>query len=442
MDKAAAFASIALEEQQAVVQKSSKVWMPITPVPSDAPSPKERHSKLGKPSKVWTYRDETGQVLFYVNRFNQGDGRKEIRPLSYCHNEEAGVSDWRWQGPNKPWPLYAMDKIAARPEAVVIVCEGEKAADAAQSLFPDPVATTPHNGAKSPHFTDWEPMKGRTVWVWPDNDKPGAEFAEKVATLAHRAGAAEVQIIDPAEFATLPDGTQREGLPRKWDAANALAEGFTAEHAAKLAEASGFLRESQATKETGDRLPRDFVMKDTGVWFDSPDGEEDPTWVSSRLEVTASTRNGDAEAHGRLLEFKDTRFFYPSLREPCKLTRRFANDTRNAANEGIGQRYAMEPESTEASRDQTITERGCPLLCWPPGLAPDARGAGRHPRGPGRTRRYPGVRRRSVPRRFRAGGKGGDAGVSLQADHRSRLGDPDRPWMGPGGCGARFTPSA
>ena len=60
------------------------------------------------------------------------------------------------------------------------------------------------HGAKSPHTTDWSPLKDRSVTVWPDHDKPGAEFSKKAAKLAQDAGAAWVRIVKlPAE---LPEG--------------------------------------------------------------------------------------------------------------------------------------------------------------------------------------------------------------------------------------------
>ena len=63
--------------------------------------------------------------------------------------------------------------------------------------------TTPMYGAKSPRKTDWSPLKGRAVTVWPDNDEAGARFADVVTRLARGAGAEAVQasesISSPAE---------------------------------------------------------------------------------------------------------------------------------------------------------------------------------------------------------------------------------------------------
>jgi hypothetical protein len=120
-------------------------WTPILPIPVDAPPPLEKHPTFGKPVMIWTYRDKDGQPLLYVYRFNKADGSKETRPLSFCKNGDAYA--WRWQGLPKPRPLYNLDQLTANPIATVIICEGEKSADAAGRLFPlpDHVATTSPN---------------------------------------------------------------------------------------------------------------------------------------------------------------------------------------------------------------------------------------------------------------------------------------------------------
>ena len=48
------------------------------------------------------------------------------------------------------------------------------------------------NGAQAPTKTDFGPLQGRRVLIWPDADAPGAAYAAKVAELARAAGAASV----------------------------------------------------------------------------------------------------------------------------------------------------------------------------------------------------------------------------------------------------------
>jgi len=125
--------------------------------------------------------------------------------------------------------LYGLDRLAARPDAPALVAEGEKAAGAARELLPDVVALTTWGGAQAPAKSDFGPLKGRRVLVWPDNDGPGAGYAVKVAELARAAGALSVEVLDLASLARDPATGAARDLPPGWDAADALADGWTPE---------------------------------------------------------------------------------------------------------------------------------------------------------------------------------------------------------------------
>jgi putative DNA primase/helicase len=168
---------------------------PIVPVPEEVEEPCFDVLGLGAPSKIWCYRDAEGRVLFYQRRFETSGGGKEYRPLTYCQ-DRTGRRAWRSLGGPKPYPLYGLDELAARPDAPVLVVEGEKAADAARTLFPEMVAITSPFGAKSASKSDWSPLAGRDVVIWPDNDDAGFAYAAAVANLARAAGAASVKIVE------------------------------------------------------------------------------------------------------------------------------------------------------------------------------------------------------------------------------------------------------
>ena len=160
------------------------------------------HPKLGKASHTWPYVDATGKLIGYMARFETKDG-KQFRPLVLVDGR------WRAQGLPEPRPLFNLPTILERQDALVLVCEGEKAAEAVSKRFPHFVATTSMHGAKSPRKTDWSPLKDRSVTVWPDHDKAGSGFAQKVAKLTQDASAASVRIVK------LPDV-----LPEGWDLAD------------------------------------------------------------------------------------------------------------------------------------------------------------------------------------------------------------------------------
>ncbi|MEO6823249.1 MAG: DUF927 domain-containing protein [Nitrosospira sp.] len=305
-------------------------WLAVLPVPIAAPKPPESHYQHGKPAKIWEYRNPSGELLCLVYRFEPiapGE-RKQFYPLTWCRNSE-GKCEWRWQGLPEPRPLYRGDQLVARSNAIVIIAEGEKAADAAAVLFPDGVGTTPLNGAQSPHKTDWTPLAGRHVLLWPDNDTAGMKCMEAIAQLVREAGAREVRLINIAAFAQVPgrDGagqpTLSEGtsLPEKWDAADALADGWTADHVqllcstsyqlfrvAEVKRSNGKTKAATGAQHELEPPQKRFHCNDQGVWyFGMNDAGTDtaPLWICSKLEITAVTRDAKNESWGRLLEFDD-----------------------------------------------------------------------------------------------------------------------------------------
>ena len=150
--------------------------IPIVPVPEDAPPLDYRHPDLGEPTTVYKYLDEGRRLLGYVYRwdFTNADGEpdKEFRPITFCELEDDR-REWRSKGFPEPRPLYGLDLLAARPDAEVILVEGEKTADAGQQLLPDKVVVTWPGGTKSVSKVDFSPLGGRTVTILPDNDEPG-----------------------------------------------------------------------------------------------------------------------------------------------------------------------------------------------------------------------------------------------------------------------------
>ncbi len=92
--------------------------------------------------------------------------------------------------------------------AVDANAEGENCADALARL----VLATTAGGATSHEQADFAPLAGRTVTVWPDNDRPGIpgghrggiDHAERVAARLRALGCA-VETIDAAAL-DLPEG--------------------------------------------------------------------------------------------------------------------------------------------------------------------------------------------------------------------------------------------
>lgn len=130
------------------------------------------------PSGVWEYKSATGATLGYICRYDKGD-KKTYRPYT-CWSD-----GWKFKAFPTPRPLYNLDKIAGASK--ILVVEGEKTAEAATLLLPDWVVTTWQGGASSVAQTDWTPLKGKEVWVWPDADEPGRTAASAILRKAPHA---------------------------------------------------------------------------------------------------------------------------------------------------------------------------------------------------------------------------------------------------------------
>ncbi|MHA6862064.1 AAA family ATPase [Ralstonia pseudosolanacearum] len=159
---------------------------------------------LGPPTGKWDYLDVDGRLLACVYRYNTPGG-KQYRPW------DARARAMRMPDPR---PLYNLPAVVGC-DAVVLV-EGEKCADVLARV--GVVATTAMGGASTAiDKTDWSPLAGKTVAVWPDHDAAGAKYADAVILKLQQIGARVRRVTVPAD------------KPKKWDAADAVDEGFDVE---------------------------------------------------------------------------------------------------------------------------------------------------------------------------------------------------------------------
>jgi hypothetical protein len=145
-------------------------WLPVLPARGALDSAPKAHVKRGLPEHTWVYRGADQAVLGIVMRFKTSDGGKEVLPVVWARNDDTGAEEWRWMAFPEPRPLYGLDRLAARPEATVLLVEGEKCADAAHAELPDMVVVSWPGGGKADGKVDWSPLAGRKVITWADAD--------------------------------------------------------------------------------------------------------------------------------------------------------------------------------------------------------------------------------------------------------------------------------
>lgn len=114
-------------------------------------------------ARKWLYSD--GNCSFYIARVDKPDGSKEVRPWMLVDGT------WKQGKPKRPlegFPLLNLPMVVAAD--TVVICEGEKKLDAIPEGY---VSTTWSGGASAVGLTNYKPLRGKTVILWPDNDDPG-----------------------------------------------------------------------------------------------------------------------------------------------------------------------------------------------------------------------------------------------------------------------------
>ena len=269
-----------------------------------AESPRRvRLPRLGIASKVWNYMADTESVAFKVCRFDKPNGKKEIRPYSPWRGADGSVY-WRWTFPPGPRPLYKLPDVVARTDAPVMICEGEPATDAAALIFPDHVTTCWPSGASAVRLTDFGPLAGRHVTLWPDNDEPGRAAASELIAILFRLGC-RVDVIDAEKLsATVPDHSDEKREPiLKWDAADAAADGADLELLRLVIERHTTTAKAPPAYWSFGR----FTMNATGLYAPSRRSKEadPPTLVSGPFEIIGRTRSPIGRGWGRLVRWHD-----------------------------------------------------------------------------------------------------------------------------------------
>lgn len=276
----------------------------LMPVPLNAPVPPAAHSRHGRPVGRWAYTDAAGVVCFYHDRYEPKGERKQFSPLTLWRLPD-GRMQWQFKAPPAPRPLLGLPDLAIKFGPAVIV-EGEKARDAAVLLFPENPVLTWQGGAQAVSKADWQPLAGREVWIWPDNDAAGSKAARDVAAILTTIKAGPVKVFDLASFGRRvieADGLAALGdadpMAEGDDAADLVARAWTAAHLALILAlpealqaveipAPALTSKAEAAESEAPKTGR-FQLDAKGVWLIETDRA--PRWICSPLEPVAMIRD-------------------------------------------------------------------------------------------------------------------------------------------------------
>lgn len=153
--------------------------------------------------REWIYADISGKPLVTVKRTDGADGKKAFLPYDHIAGKHS-MPEIR--------PLYNLSGIALAD--TVIITEGEKCAQVLIDLGIS--ATTVMGGANfDPAKTDFSPLAGKDIIIWPDNDNAGQGYVERLKT--------GLQSIKPRSLRVIIPPADK---PEKWDVANAVQDGL------------------------------------------------------------------------------------------------------------------------------------------------------------------------------------------------------------------------
>lgn len=343
---------------EAIIEREQEA---ITNVDTDKPTgkkvrgefnsnvPKLTENNLGRRAKE---RFKDGKLSFYhyysskgipvgcVVRCDEnvgGDKYKSFAMHSYDHIKQKWQSSWSGEGK----PLYNLPEIVARPDAPVLIVEGEKTAEAAKKLFPNYVVTTSCNGAGSPKKTNWSHLRGRDVIIAPDNDTGGDKYARVVKDILLIHAVNSIKGLDVKKlgrFRIVDNAPKARGerVPDKYDLADCLEDGWTNELIKECQQHEDFapffkiIKDVQDVRDLAQECEEIFYIKGINyklnlknlcwekVKEDKRSGEIIKTWITLCGYIKPLYCMKDAEGnHGLLVEITTRR----SEKVECFFTR-------------------------------------------------------------------------------------------------------------------------
>jgi hypothetical protein len=198
------YGELGMEPPPEPSKASRKGPVSITPDAVPYVYSRERLRALGKAAfkteipdieEVYPYRNGAGEVDFVECRYPAScfdDGKKKVLSVWFdgAHTRAAGC----------PVRLYNRDLLAARPELPVVIHEGAKCARAAQEALPGFVHTAYNGGGKKLSGVDLSPLRGRTVYIYPDDDRDkrvGMATAKKLKARIRHELSVEAAVVEP-----------------------------------------------------------------------------------------------------------------------------------------------------------------------------------------------------------------------------------------------------
>lgn len=267
---------------------------------------------------AWAYTNQDGTVSHYVVRSEipqEGGKTQKLTPAVYWCKWPDGSEGWTLYKKKENNILFNLHSIMKNPDAIVCLCEGEKAAQMGISealhLSEKYVFSCWPGGTNGASSVDWRPLIGRKVLLLPDYDPVGfkamrgyyrnndkSKRVKGVAEYLEEIGAEVVGCVIP------PDD-----MPKGWDIADKDGE---KEPAWQQGELINFIEKRK--RKNIQKHPLE-VSKSSDEGVDSNSSEQPEEWPEFRQppEIDDYKEIDLSDAPFRILGYsKDTRYYLPN----------------------------------------------------------------------------------------------------------------------------------
>ncbi len=168
--------------------------------------------------RTFDYKEKDGSLILKVCRIdlvtpaNDEEGTPAKREKTYRPILRVGEKWAMSLGSGMVKPLYNLPEVTKKKNSLIFLVEGEKAADALNAI--GLTATTCMSSASS--NTDWSPLVGKAVCIWPDFDVAGEAYLRDVTGAIEGVdGNTIIKVIRP--YGVVNPDTIRESEFRKCD---------------------------------------------------------------------------------------------------------------------------------------------------------------------------------------------------------------------------------
>jgi hypothetical protein len=192
---------------------AADTWRQLTRGTKNAPC----LAPQGNEQARWPFEIKVGQdwrTVMYVIRYINATGGKDDIPYTLWTDGRA--VEWRKKALHGvKYPIYGLRALTERPNARVVLYEGQKKPARVQPVLGDDwVCVGYYGGSGNVGMTDFDPLVGREVWYPFDADIPGRKAIKKLIDDLH---VKAHLVYPPADVA------------KGWDHADAVDEGWTKE---------------------------------------------------------------------------------------------------------------------------------------------------------------------------------------------------------------------